>query len=141
MFKPLLKVYLVLSLLLLGMSAAAFASCTSGSQLSLSVNPATADAGDSVTVASGVHNTTTHAELVTVKYALTVETSTATNTISLGEFTFPLAAGKSVSESRTFTLPTPAPLGTYILKGSAAAGGSSVGSCRVSLSVVANDGD
>ena len=141
MFKVSLKTCLVLGLLLLGMSAAAFAGCTAGSQLSLSVNPATVDRGDTVTVASGIHNSTTHSELVTVKYKLTVKTATTTNSIFLGEVTFPLAAGKSISESHTFTVPTIAPLATYTVHGSATAGGTSVGSCSAALAVVANDGD
>jgi hypothetical protein len=139
--KPSLKTFSILAVLALGMSAAAFATCTPTNQLSLSVNPATVDRGDTVTISSGIHNCTTHNELVTVKYKLTIVTASGTNSIFLGSVTFPLAAGKSISESHTLFIPAIAPLAKYTIHGSATAGGISVGSASATLSLVANDGD
>lgn len=134
-----LKSLIVVSVLVLGLSAGAFAGCTSGSQISLSVNPSTADPGDTVTIASGIHNTTSHTELVTVKYRLTF--SNTSTMAFLGQVTFPVSAGKSLSETHTFTIPAMAPLGTYKISATAVASGVSIGSCSASLSLVANDGD
>jgi hypothetical protein len=129
----------VVSVVVLGLSAGAFAGCTSGSQISLSVHPSIADRGDTVTIASGIHNTTSHSELVTIKYQL--KYSNTTTSAFLGQVTFPIAAGKSISETRTFTIPTAAPLGAYSVKANAFASGVGVGSCSALLSLVANDGD
>ncbi len=134
-----IKTLIVVCAIVLGLSAGAFAGCTSGSQISLSVNPSTADPGDTVTIASGIHNTTSSAELVTIKYRLKY---TNTNTVAfLGQVTFPVAGGGSLSETRTFTIPAFAPLGMYSVSAKAFANGVSIGSCSASLSLVANDGD
>jgi hypothetical protein len=131
-----LTVFAVLGLL----SNAAFAGCTTGSQISMSVHPTLVDVLDLITVTTGIHNPTTSGETIKVTYSLKLPNGT---TQANGVVIFPVRHGSSLTVSFSLVIPSGTPLGTYIFGAHATnfVTGTSVGSCTAAAKLVTNDGD
>jgi hypothetical protein len=131
-----LTVFAVLGLL----SSGAFAGCTSGSQISMSVHPSLADVLDVIAVNTTIHNPTASGETIKVAYSLKLPNGT---TQTNGIVIFPVRHGSSLNVSFSFLIPSGTALGTYTFGAHATnfATGTSVGTCSATASLVTNDGD
>jgi hypothetical protein len=123
-----LKAVAVTMALLVAISPAALAICN---PLSFSITPSQVQRGGTVTLTTHVQNCSTHNELVTVRYSILY----GSKSIFIGSATFPLSAGTGVTATRTFTIPTAAPTGTYTLRAAEFVGTTFVKSVSHTLTV------